>query len=96
MALSSREVLRVAKLPTVSHDPICMTFCGAVTNDPWTPPFMPRYRNEDGLFARMLMFMRPDTDVGHIPYGVFHDSDRASAYDPTTIHRPHEREFLRS
>jgi hypothetical protein len=84
-ALASREVQRIAPGPIVTHEPACMAYCMGLSNREVLPPFMPVGRNEDGVFAAMLAFCRPNTLFGHVPVGILHDSDRPSAYDPDVI-----------
>jgi hypothetical protein len=81
-ALTSREVCRAVLQTTVTHDPACQTHFFGLSNLSLLPPFIPRGRNEDGLFGAMLTFMRPHTLYAHLPHGVVHDSDRLPAYGP--------------
>ena len=60
MALSSREVRRIVRRPTVSHDWACMTYCVGIDLASYVPPFSPVGRNEDGLFGAMLGFADRD------------------------------------
>jgi hypothetical protein len=79
-ALASREVRRVARRATVTHNCACMSYCMGLQNSSLLPPFMPAGRNEDGVFGEMLAFADPTALFAHLPVGVIHDSDRASAY----------------
>jgi hypothetical protein len=79
-ALTSREVVRVASADTVGHDPVLMGYCMGVTNRTLVPPFAPRGRNEEGVFAAVLQLCEPDTLFGQPAVGVVHDSDRKGPY----------------
>jgi hypothetical protein len=80
-ALTSREVVRVARRWTVCHEPWLMGCCAAFDNAEMLPPFVPIGRNEDGLFAAILQICDPGALIGHVPCGVVHDSPRGSQYD---------------
>ncbi len=85
LALSSREIQRVASRTTVTHDPRCMAGCMAVDNTDLLPPFMWHGSNEDGLFGVMLAASDRSALFGHLACGVVHDSDRPSARDAGPI-----------
>jgi len=80
-AMNSREVVRSARARVLTHHPGCMTMCAGVDNERLLPPFLPRGRNEDGVFGAMLSMAAPETLFGHLPVGIFHDSPRPSARD---------------
>jgi hypothetical protein len=58
-----------------------MMYCTGLANDVPLAPFMPIGRNEDGVFAATIAFLRPLTLFAYLPVGVVHDSSRASAYN---------------
>jgi hypothetical protein len=80
LALSSREVHRIATQVVITHDTACMAGCLAVSNMDLVPPFMWLGRNEDGVFGASLGAAYPNTLFGHVPWGIVHDSDRESAW----------------
>jgi hypothetical protein len=80
LALDSREVRRVVDCATVTHWSWCMTYCIGMDNTELLPPFSPRTYCEDGLFGALLAMCDPHAFFGHIPYGIVHDSERASSY----------------
>lgn len=80
-AVSSREVAIVAPRLIVTHDAACLGYCMGADNTRLVPPFMPTGRNEDGVWGATLAFMDPHALFAHLPHGVWHDSDRPSAYD---------------
>ena len=80
-ALTSREVSRIVRTNTVTHDNGCMATCMGVANTAVVPPFLPINRNEDGVFGVMLSAADEAAVFGHVPVGVLHDSNRPS-------HRP--------
>ena len=77
-ALSSRDVSRIVRTNTVTHDYGCMATCMGLANTGVLPPFVPINRNEDGVFGVMLGAADAGTVFGHVPVGVLHDSDRPS------------------
>jgi hypothetical protein len=81
-ALYSREVHRIVRRTTVTHDPACMSYCMGLANDRLAPPFMPIGHNEDVIFCAMLACADPKALFAHLPYGVWHDSARTAAYGP--------------
>jgi hypothetical protein len=82
-ALESREGFRVARQAIVMHGPQCMAYCMALLNSECMVPFMPKYRNEDGMFAQMLSLADPGTMYGHLTSAVVHDSDRPASRERT-------------
>lgn len=82
-ALSSREVRIISTETVVSHDySTGASYCMGIANRSLVPPFMPIGRGEDTLFAAMIAFTDPDALLGHLPYGIIHDSHRESSYGP--------------
>lgn len=82
IALASREVQRVAPSLAVSHDCSLATYCLGIDTSRPIPPFMPRGRNEDGIFGLMASSIEPASLLAHLPVGVIHDSDRAASTRP--------------
>jgi hypothetical protein len=80
-ALRGREVHRIAAMPLITHDSSCMAYCTGFANSTILPPFMPMGRNEDGTFGAMLASCDESALFAHLPFGVFHDSERRSTYD---------------
>lgn len=78
-ALTSRDVTRIARTRIVTHDCSCMATCTGIANSAPVPPFMPVGRNEDGVFGAMLSACDRSVVFGHVPFGIIHDSDRASS-----------------
>jgi hypothetical protein len=79
-ALTSREVHRIVRRLSVTHDSACMSYCVGFDNRSMLPPFLPVARNEDGIFSVMLTSIDSTALFAHLPYGVVHDSARESAY----------------
>jgi len=80
LAMTSREVWRIAPETTLTHDPACMAYCMGLANDELLPPFMPFGRNEDSVFGAMLALADPMALFAHLPLGIIHDSHRSSLY----------------
>jgi hypothetical protein len=77
-ALKSRDVSRIVRTNTVTHDNWCMATCIGLVNTSVLPPFLPINRNEDGVFGVMLSAADEAAVFGHLPVGVLHDSSRPS------------------
>lgn len=81
LALSSRQVNRFVIKPTISHISGCMGMAMGLDNRELLPPFMPHYRNEDGVFSYTLNRCLGSPITAHIPCGVQHiPRDRFSSY----------------
>jgi hypothetical protein len=80
-ALESREVSRIVRRTTVTHDSACMGYTIGLANRSILPPFIPNGRNEDGLFGTMVLLSDPSALFAHLPVGVVHDSDKAAQID---------------
>jgi hypothetical protein len=80
LAMTSREVWRIARQAILTHDPACMAYCMGLANDELLPPFMPIGRNEDSVFGAMLALADPLALFAHLPVGIIHDSNRSSLY----------------
>ena len=79
-ALTSREIRHIARRLTVTHDyAACATYCTGLENAGLVPPFMPIGHCEDTVFGAMLGFADRDAVFAHLPYGIVHDSNRASS-----------------
>lgn len=80
VALSSREVRRVANRLVIRHRASCMAYCMGIANDTPLPPFIGIGRNEDGVFGVMTSAVEPHAHYADLAHGVLHDSHRASSY----------------
>ena len=80
MAMTSREVMRCASKTFVSPDPNCMTMTIGLDNRSILPPFMPYWRNEDGIFGTTLALADNSALFAHLSCGILHDSGRPSEY----------------
>jgi hypothetical protein len=85
MALSSREVYRIADRTLVHHGVQCMAYCMGIANDVPLPPFMPLGRNSDGVFGFMTPIVEPDAHFADLPHAIIHDSHRPSAYESAAV-----------
>ena len=74
-AVESREVLRVARQLTVTALTASCGF-GAMAYDNTTllPPFVPTFRNEDGMYGSTISLCDPAMRVAHLPYAILHDA----------------------
>lgn len=80
-ALRTREVVQIASRTSVVHRAACMAYCMGADNGTMLPPFMPRFRNQDGVFGLTLQLCDPAAFFGHLSMGVIHDSVRPSMYE---------------
>src|SRR5712671_249123 len=81
LALTSREILSVAPAPTITHLPFCQTSNIGLDNLNTLPPFFPIARGEDTIFGMLVMWCFPEACFAHLPYALFHDSERGRGYD---------------
>ncbi len=73
LALSSREITRVAEYPLFTCHPFFMTTACAFHTGDLLPPFFPFGRGQDGLFGLMLTQLFEDAFTGHMPLALLHD-----------------------
>jgi hypothetical protein len=85
LAKLSRNVLLSVSSPAVTRQPYCQALSLAVYDPASVPPFFPRGRNSDGLFAHMLHRMRPEGLFAHVPFTVRHHSDGRPSYTASEI-----------
>ena len=85
LALSSREVSRVVQRQTVTHFNMCMMYCAGLDNRSALPPFPPTGRNEDGVFGALVGLCLPGGFLGHVPFGIVHDSEPRRGTERSTI-----------
>jgi hypothetical protein len=90
-AITSREVISLPSAFYATTAPMCMAIALGLNNeDTLLPPFMPRYRNEDGVFARLVAASSSQSIFLHIPLAVLHDAPRARRYGRGAITRVSE------
>lgn len=80
-AMSSREVLAVAKGYTISHVPFCQTLNIGLDNCDVLPPFFPIARGEDMTFGFAATHCFSGCFLGHLPVAMLHDAELGRAYD---------------
>jgi hypothetical protein len=85
IALSSREVVHVAERPVITHGSFCMTYALGIDNRTTVPPFMPLWRNQDGVFGLTWQASSTNVFTAHVPLAVIHDSRRPSKYESSQI-----------
>jgi len=71
-ALASREILSVARQPTITHDNFFQSMAFGLANNTALPPFLPIGRNQDGVFGTLIQLMAPGS-VAHLPIAVLHE-----------------------
>lgn len=80
LALTSSEVIRQSANLTVCHGaPVMSTFLG-YDNRILLPPFLPVYRNEDGLFGAMVEACVPGGFCGYLPFVLAHAPGATRSY----------------
>ena len=80
-AMSSREVLAVAKGYTISHVPFCHTLNIGLDNCDVLPPFFPVARGEDMTFGLTAMHCFNSCFLGHLPVALLHNAESGRNYD---------------
>ena len=81
LALTSREVCKMARQYAITDDSGVMLYCAGLNNTIPIAPFYPIGFNEDGVFGSIVRFVEPLSLTAHVPVAVRHESSRASAYD---------------
>lgn len=71
-ALSSRQIIRVPRVLSIGHGLLCMSTCIGLDGRQMLPPFLPVFRNSDGLFGYMLRLLFEDKYVAYLPFAVEH------------------------
>jgi len=71
-ALCGREILRVARCATVTHESTIMGGNLGLDNTTLLPPFIPNFRGEDSIFGALVAKCILDAYYGHVPVAVFH------------------------
>lgn len=87
-ALASKEVLKVSDRPTFDVSGLCMTTIIGLDNRDLLPPFMPVYRNEDGIFGAILAKCFDEEYSVHLPWAALHDAETGRDYWPTSAFFP--------
>jgi hypothetical protein len=87
-ALASKEVLKVSDRPTFDVSGLCMTTSIGLDNRDLLPPFMPVYRNEDGIFGAVLARYFDEEYSVHLPWAALHDAETGRSYWPTSAFFP--------
>lgn len=79
-ALTGRQVLTVTEGLTITHGSWCMAYFLALDNRKPLPPFLPHYRNEDGVFAALILKCIPLAYWALLPIAIHHDPLQARRY----------------
>jgi hypothetical protein len=80
-ALTSREVLRTVRQPTLSYGPFCMCTAFGLDQRAIVPPFMPVDRNADGTFGLMRQTVM-NAQVAFLPWSLLHAPNPVRTYAP--------------
>jgi hypothetical protein len=88
-ACTSQEVTRTAKLTTISNSPFCMTTFFGFDNRCGLPPFVPVYRNQDGLFGQLVGHIFPESRFGYFPLALVHSPTERRRFVPGQIRAYH-------
>jgi hypothetical protein len=81
-ALSSRNVLSHAPVASIVHGGSVMSMFLGIDNRELTLPFLPLYRNEDGVFGFSVQQCLPDCYLAHLPWALAHDPPEIRTYTP--------------
>lgn len=88
LALHSKEMIRLAEVPTITTQPFFMTTVFALSLNKILPPFFPFGRGQDWTFGSMLTQLFDDSVVGHVPVALLHDPRDGRA---SRLERPPDR-----
>jgi hypothetical protein len=80
MALSSREVVKLVRTPTITHGAVRMATTIGLDNRRLLPPFLPAGRNEDGFFGNLLLRCCPEACTANLPFAVLHQAPGQRQY----------------
>lgn len=84
-AWNSREMIRTVNRLTISDSAWCMATALGLDNRSLLPPFMPVYRNQDGLFGLTLRACFDDVYFGHLPSTILHAPMEARSYSTDEV-----------
>jgi hypothetical protein len=79
---ASREVIRQASTPSVSHGGHFMSTCVGLDNRELLPPFLPVYRSEDRVFGATVMACFENAFFAHLPWSLLHAPSGTRTYVP--------------
>jgi hypothetical protein len=85
--LANQQLLRGVSQTTICDGAFCMALNLGLDNRELLPPFLPVYRNQDGVFAAILRVCFPGAYQGCLPWVVLHQPPMPRplwALDPTT------------
>ena len=82
---ASREVLCSPRRPTVGNRSLLMTYGTGFDNRGLLPPFMPVFRNQDGLFAITLRHCFEQAWIGYLPWAILHTPPDPRSFSPDEI-----------
>jgi len=83
--LTSRQVIRGVRQPTITSGTFFMTYSVGMDNRALLPPFFPVLRNSDGLFSSTLDKCSDDAAICHLPWTVLHDPPEPRTFMPEDI-----------
>jgi hypothetical protein len=79
-ATRNRLLLQYVTIPIALPAPYFISMASGFDNTRILPPFMPLGRNQDGLFARVLRKVLPNSLIGFVPWVVRHDPSPTREY----------------
>jgi hypothetical protein len=85
LAVSSREILRIAPRLTLRRAPPLMSTSVAFDHRQLLPPFLPVLRDEDGMFCETLLCCFEDAHVAHLPRAILHAAQPGRRYEPDRV-----------
>jgi hypothetical protein len=86
-ARGSREMVRAVDRLTISDSPWCMATAIGLDNRSFLPPFVPVYRNQDGLFGQTLRTCFDDVYFGHLPSTILHAPMEDRSFETDAVWR---------
>src|SRR5262249_19251163 len=79
------EMIRTVNRLTISDSAWCMATALGLDNRSLLPPFMPVYRNEDGLFGLTLRACFDGVYFGYLPSTILHAPMEARSYSTDEV-----------
>jgi len=88
IALGSRERISVDRQPTINHRSGFKAMSIGIDSRGLVPPFLPVYRNQDGVFSVLLDAVCPSAFVGRLPIAILHQAPAERRYADVDGYRP--------
>ncbi len=83
-AMLSRQIVRMTPEVSIGHGTLCMSTMIGLDNRQLLPPFLPTFRNDDGLFGQMLKVCFDGYYTCYLPLAMRHEPQEQRSYPEET------------